>query len=200
LQLISVFDRPWDRSLGAKMEWLVESWADLTTWQAERGLLSLELIAGEEELPTGETPVVVMRLLGAQVTDTLEADLKELVADGVWGVQKESRSDRIVVIIEGEGYSVEVPCDSVEVLHRPLERRHYERVIARHKDAAHLDHQEIQRLRAQVHRVEVFLKEQVNRAERIASGVGESHPDARLRAEARLRLATEVANILRGEV
>ena len=56
-----------------------------------------------------------------------------------------------------------------------------------------------ERLHAQVRRVDVFLRQQAERAERILAQAGSGQVEARVRAEARLRLARELANVLKAK-
>jgi hypothetical protein len=181
------------------VQWLVEQAAELVSWHLEQDCLTLEIVlCSEGDLPSIEEPVMVVRLVDPVPPEALSVDLEEL-AGYLWGVGTEDVGGRTSVTLEGEGYSVVVPCQKVDVLRRPLERRHYERVFERHKAHAEWANDELQRFRSKFRRVEVFLEQQATRAERIIAEVSSIYPESRVRAEARLDLVGKVANILKGE-
>jgi hypothetical protein len=118
------------------------------------------------------------------------------MGNGVWTVGVEEQRDEVHVQFEGDDASLDVRCRGLAQQRLPLQARHYERTI-RHLDVE-LDGSSARerRLRRRMEKIETFLDQQIDRAERILKGTTPDRPEPRLRAEGRRRLAQELRRVL----
>ena len=98
------------------MEWLLDNIADLVACRVMADSLELEMITGVgDPLPEGAEPVLVLALAHTTpAPQALESDLAELARGGVWNVGREVVDQGVRVTLEGEGWSVEAACRTLE--------------------------------------------------------------------------------------
>jgi hypothetical protein len=181
------------------VEWLLDNVADLVAWRHTDSFVELELITGGgDPLPEDPLPVLILTLRDMVSTAaTLHADLSQLVAEGVWNLGHETVQDGVRVTLEGEGWWLELACRTLDQQRLPLQAHHYERMIKRQQGVLDDRCASEDRMRRRIGRIEAFLDQQVDRAERILRQASPDRPEPRLRAEGRLRLAQELRTILR---
>jgi hypothetical protein len=166
------------------MKWLFEQPADLVAWTLDEHAVTLEIVlCGDDELPASGKSAASVRILGPGSVDGIEAHLAQFGGElRALGVDTDS-DGRTLVTIEGEWEPLVLACKAVDSSWKEPERRYYERVVARYWECTAQTNGEIRRLGARLRRVEVFLAQQADRAQRIISEVSCRYPDARVRVK-----------------
>ncbi len=177
--------------------WLVDEMSEITRWDSTPEFLLVELLVASADHPreTDHT-VVSLRLVSPRLPESFRDDFQTLADEGVWAVAQEPGQEGIVVRFEAEGWYVEIPCATVDILRGELEPRHYLRIIDRLNSRVEFYSKQIREAENRLRRLEGFLKKGMEKAQRIADEASGAQDQPRLRAKARLRALQEALQVL----
>lgn len=179
------------------MEWLVDG-ADLFAYELGSDLLRLELIlSGGGTIPV-DPAVVLLELRDPVSEQSLEEELQIFKHEGLWAVGREESAGQTSVVLQGEGYDVQVATTQLTVLRAPMERRHYEPLLETAQRCERASSKKAAQAQAQLRHLEQFVTGQIERAQRILTLSAPGPRQAHTKADARVKALREVMNILKG--